>query len=131
MGLIYSATVQKTLPLIEKLKMEEDVFGSVSTLFDEFEKDRDSSTFIAFDRTNEGEEDKSRILFTIGGSDGESSDESENESKDGDSEDSVIIPEGMFNESGKEHTKENDSNFKLLHDSILIMCLFLNFNDKS
>lgn len=111
--------------------MEEDVFGSVSALFDEFEKDRDSSTFIAFDRTNEGEEDKSRILFTIGRSDGESSDESENESKDGDSEDSVIIPEGMFNESGKEHTKENDSNFKLLHDSILIMCLFLNFNDKS
>lgn len=112
--------------------MEEDVFGSVSALFDEFEKDRDSSTFIAFDRTNEGEEDKSRILFTIGGSDGESSDESENESKDGDlEEDSVIIPEGMFNESGKEHTKENDSNFKLLHDSILIMCLFLNFNDKS
>lgn len=111
--------------------MEEDVFGSVSALFDEFEKDRDSSTFIAFDRTNEGEEDKSRILFTIGGSDGESSDESENESKDGDSEDSVIIPEGMFNESGKEHTKENDSNFKLLHDSILIMCLVLNFNDKS
>ncbi|XP_011412413.3 zinc finger CCHC domain-containing protein 8 [Magallana gigas] len=97
--------------------MEEDVFGSVSALFDEFEKDRDSSTFIAFDRTNEGEEDKSRILFTIGGSDGESSDESENESKDGDlEEDSVIIPEGMFNESGKEHTKENDSNFKLLHD---------------
>lgn len=119
--------VQKSLPLIEKLKMEEDVFGSVSELFDEFEKDRDSSTFIAFDRTNEGEEDKSRILFTIGGSDGESSDESENESKDGDSEDSVIIPEGMFNESGKEHTKENDSNFKLLHDSILIMCLFFKF----
>lgn len=116
--------IKKTLPLIEKLKMEEDVFSSVSALFDEFEKDRDSSTFIAFDRTNEGEEDKSRILFTIGGSDGESSDESENESKDGDSEESVIIPEGMFNESGKEHTKENGSNFKLLHDSILIMCLF-------
>lgn len=116
--------IKNPLPLIEKLKMEEDVFSSVSALFDEFEKDRDSSTFIAFDRTNEGEEDKSRILFTIGGSDGESSDESENESKDGDSEESVIIPEGMFNESGKEHTKENGSNFKLLHDSILIMCLF-------
>lgn len=105
--------------------MEEDVFSSVSALFDDFDKDRDSSTFIAFDRTNDGEEDKSRILFTVGGSDGESSDgESENESKEGDDDnqpedDSMIIPDGMFNESVKESTDEGGSNFKLIHDSIL------------
>lgn len=42
----------------------------------------------------------------------------------------MIILEGMFNEFGKEYIKENDFNFKLFYDSILIMCLFLNFNDK-
>lgn len=111
--------------------MEEDVFGSVFVLFDEFEKDRDLLMFIVFDWINEGEEDKSWIFFIIGGLDGEFFDESENESKDGDlEEDLVIILEGMFNEFGKEYIKENDFNFKLFYDSILIMCLFLNFNDK-
>lgn len=123
--------VLKIFLLIEKLKMEEDVFGSVFVLFDEFEKDRDLFMFIVFDWINEGEEDKSWIFFIIGGLDGEFFDESENESKDGDlEEDLVIILEGMFNEFGKEYIKENDFNFKLFYDSILIMCLFLNFNDK-
>lgn len=123
--------VLKIFLLIEKLKMEEDVFGSVFELFDEFEKDRDLFMFIVFDWINEGEEDKSWIFFIIGGLDGEFCDESENESKDGDlEEDLVIILEGMFNEFGKEYIKENDFNFKLFYDSILIMCLFLNFNDK-
>lgn len=123
--------VLKIFLLIEKLKMEEDVFGSVFVLFDEFEKDRDLLMFIVFDWINEGEEDKSWIFFIIGGLDGEFFDESENESKDGDlEEDLVIILEGMFNEFGKEYIKENDFNFKLFYDSILIMCLFLNFNDK-
>lgn len=122
--------VLKIFLLIEKLKMEEDVFGSVFVLFDEFEKDRDLLMFIVFDWINEGEEDKSWIFFIIGGLDGEFFDESENESKDGDlEEDLVIILEGMFNEFGKEYIKENDFNFKLFYDSILIMCLFLNFNN--
>lgn len=130
-SLIYFVIVLKIFLLIEKLKMEEDVFGSVFELFDEFEKDRDLFMFIVFDWINEGEEDKSWIFFIIGGLDGEFFDESENESKDGDlEEDLVIILEGMFNEFGKEYIKENDFNFKLFYDSILIMCLFLNFNDK-
>lgn len=130
-SLIYFVIVLKIFLLIEKLKMEEDVFGSVFVLFDEFEKDRDLLMFIVFDWINEGEEDKSWIFFIIGGLDGEFFDESENESKDGDlEEDLVIILEGMFNEFGKEYIKENDFNFKLFYDSILIMCLFLNFNDK-
>ncbi|XP_071181253.1 zinc finger CCHC domain-containing protein 8-like [Mytilus edulis] len=61
--------------------MATDVFGDLS-LFDEFEKDRNSSaSFIKYDVTNEGQEDKSKILFKIGTSDDESSSESNSESE--------------------------------------------------
>ncbi|CAC5392116.1 ZCCHC8 [Mytilus coruscus] len=61
--------------------MATDVFGDLS-LFDEFEKDRNSSaSFIKYDITNEGQEDKSKILFKIGASDDESSSESNSESE--------------------------------------------------
>ncbi|XP_048753439.1 zinc finger CCHC domain-containing protein 8-like isoform X2 [Ostrea edulis] len=99
-----------------------DVFGGVSMLFDEFEKDRDSSTFISFNRTNDGQEDRSKIVFTKTGLHGKSTDEeSENEGTVevglSESDYSLIVPEGMFNESEvKEMKCGNDSKFKLTHE---------------
>ncbi|XP_062569662.1 zinc finger CCHC domain-containing protein 8-like, partial [Saccostrea cucullata] len=113
--------------------MEEDMFTSVSELFNEFEKDRNSSTFISFDYKNDGHEDKSKILFTLERTDGESTDEeSENESNfttctalkelgttDNDSsenDDTLIIPERLFNESEAHINKTNDTSYKLTHE---------------
>ncbi|XP_033746912.1 zinc finger CCHC domain-containing protein 8-like [Pecten maximus] len=57
--------------------MAEDMFGD-SSLFDEFEKERESSgSFILYKVNDEGEEDKSRILFRMG-----DSEESESSSDD-------------------------------------------------
>ncbi|XP_069136277.1 zinc finger CCHC domain-containing protein 8-like [Argopecten irradians] len=72
--------------------MAEDMFGD-SSLFDEFEKERESSgSFILFKVNEEGEEDKSKILFRMGDSEesesssDDDSDESENENKVGDAD---------------------------------------------
>ena len=120
-----------------------DVFGSVSSLFEEFEKDRSSTgTFITFNKTKDGDEDRSRIVFKMGASDTESSsdedDEDESESRaheqnetSHEDDSSFIIPNNLFNES-QHHDNvvasengltnaapKNVSDFKLMHESIL------------
>ena len=106
--------------------MATDVFGDLS-LFDEFEKDRSSSaSFITFNITNEGNEDKSKILFKIGASDDESSEsssESDSESetenringtKVKDDDDDISNAQSDIKESTK------PTSYKLLHDRILV-----------
>jgi hypothetical protein len=70
-------------------KMATDVFGDLS-LFDEFEKDRSSSaSFITFNITNEGNEDKSKILFKVGASDDESSESSSESDSESETENRI------------------------------------------
>ena len=115
--------------------MATDVFGDLS-LFDEFEKDRSSSaSFITFNITNEGNEDKSKILFKIGASDDESSSESSSESdsesetenringtKVKDDDDDISNAQSDIKESTKQ------TSYKLLHDRILETLYFFECN---
>jgi hypothetical protein len=105
--------------------MATDVFGDLS-LFDEFEKDRSSSaSFITFNITNEGNEDKSKILFKVGASDDESSESSSESDSESETENRINgtkvkdddddISNAQFDI--KESTKP--TSYKLLHDRIL------------
>jgi len=104
--------------------MATDVFGDLS-LFDEFEKDRSSSgSFITFNITNEGNEDKSKILFKFGASDDESSSESSSES-DSESETENRIngtkddDDDISNAQSDIKKSTKPTSYKLLHDRIL------------
>lgn len=107
------------------------MFGD-SSLFDEFEKDRESKgTFILYKLTEEGEEDKSQIHFRVDDSEGgeSSSDsdsgESENENKDDEHDENHLgshfdhTPIDVVN--GTELKVEKSTEFKLTHERILPM----------
>ncbi|KAK3084758.1 hypothetical protein FSP39_018388 [Pinctada imbricata] len=118
-----------------------DVFDSVSSLFEEFEKDRTSSgLFISYEKTDDGIEDKSKIIFRVGDSESDTSsdesDKNENESRTYDENESLtqeegegssfIVPSNLFFESertignadrdGLDASSTNASQFKLVHE---------------
>lgn len=111
--------------------MATDVFGDLS-LFDEFEKDRNSSaSFIKYDVTNEGQEDKSKILFKIGTSDDESSSESNSESESESETETENRDVDNVNKTDSENVEQinttnekveskNTTSFKLQHERILL-----------
>lgn len=100
----------------------DDMFGD-STLFDEFEKERESTgSFITYDKTNEGKEDKSKIVFT-GDGDSDTSDSSSDEESNEESE--------SKNDAGCEKTQtlatglQNSSHFQLEHERILKLYVYI------
>ncbi|KAJ8312804.1 hypothetical protein KUTeg_010177 [Tegillarca granosa] len=113
----------------------DDAFGGmVSSLFEEFEKDRESTgTFITYDKTEEGKEDKSKIVFRIGDPESESSSSSESEDENESRDESKVDTnesekfaeeeeEPRIELNGQEEpvfNNEQTSQHKLLHESIL------------
>jgi len=116
-----------------------DVFGD-SSLFDEFEKERDSKgSFILYERTETGDEDKSKIIFQIGDSDGsESPEDSSSEDQDEKKEDgsdefeeesdlTADFPNGILRNTKLNKPTEKQTDYKLLHERIFVVIMQCHF----
>ena len=67
------------MELVTSAKMAADMFGD-SSLFEEFDKERDtSSSFIFYEKTEDGIEDRSKIHFQVSDSSSDETDSSEDE----------------------------------------------------